>query len=362
MKKKLEYWLILNSIKGLSIQVKLETLSLFGNPLEIYKADKEAVLRAGFTQENYEALHSQYIQDEAKRILEYCNKNNIRILTLEDEEYPELLKYIYDPPIILYVRGTIPKLNAVAMVGSRKASGYGIETAVKLSSQLALSGILVVSGLARGIDTASHCGALKENSPTIAVLGCGVDITYPPENLSLMERIIDQGAVVSEYPPGTRPAPYNFPSRNRIISGMSSGTVVVEAGVKSGSLITAKYALEQGREVFAVPGNINHLNSQGTNMLIKDGAKVVMNVDDILEELNFGIAPIDTKKAENSSFYKLEESSKRIVTALKLEDLYDEELSNKTSIPLNELYKLLLDLELKGIVKKSLTGKYMLIA
>lgn len=362
MNKELEYWLLLNSIKNLSSQIKLEALSIFGSPLNMYKADKTALFKAGFTAENYEVFLSQSLKDEVNRTIEYCCKNHIKILTLEDDEYPELLKYIYDPPLVLYVRGTIPKQNAVAMVGSRRASGYGIETAVRISSQLASSGILVVSGMARGIDTASHCGALKEDSPTVAVLGCGVDIPYPPENLSLMEQIIEHGAVVSEYRPGTRPAPYHFPSRNRIISGMSSGTVVVEAGIKSGSLITAKYALEQGREVFAVPGNINHFNSQGTNLLIKDGAKIVTNIDDILEELNFGITPFDTNRSGDFSLNNLEENSKRIVAALKLEDLYDEELSEKTSIPLNELFELLLDLELKGIVKKSLTGKYMLIA
>jgi len=362
LKKDLEYWLSLSLINNLNNHLKLEALSIFGSPRNILKAHKEALLRAGFTSDNYEALHSQYIKDEANRILEYCQKNKIKILTLNDEEYPELLKFIYDPPMVLYVRGTIPKLNAVAMVGSRKASGYGIETAVKLSSQLALAGILVVSGMARGIDTASHCGAMKEERPTVAVLGCGVDITYPPENQSLMERIIEYGAVVSEFPPGTRPAPYNFPSRNRIISGMSSGTVVVEAGLKSGSLITAKYALEQGREVFAVPGNINLLNSQGTNMLIKDGAKIVLNVEDILEELNFGIAPIVSNRSDILYSESLNEKHKKIIAALKIEDLYDEELSNKISVPLDELYELLLDLELKGIVKKSITGRYMLIA
>ena len=362
MKNELLYWLILSSVKNLSIQTKLKALAFLGSPAKVYEADRDYLLGVGFSPANFEKLRSEATKDDCRRIIEFCNKKRIKILTIDDDEYPEMLKYIYDPPLVLYVRGNIPRMNSIAIVGSRRASGYGIETAVKLSSQLALSGFMIVSGMARGIDTAAHCGALKENGTTIAVLGCGVDIPYPPENHSLMERIIESGAVISEYPPGTPPASFNFPGRNRIISGISLGTLVIEAGLKSGSLITAKYALEQGREVFAVPGNINHYNSEGCNRLIKDGAKMVLDVDDIVEELNFGIVPArcgeSGKKAAGQSLGK---EAAMIISALRIEYLYDEQIAEKTDIPLKNLYEILLDLELKGVVKKNLAGKYMLI-
>ncbi len=186
-----------------------------------------------------------------------------------------------------------------------------------------------------------------------------MDIAYPPENSKLMERIAESGAVLSEYPPGTPPATFHFPCRNRIISGMTLGTVVVEASLKSGSLITAHSALEQGREVFAVPGNITHFNSMGTNRLIKDGAKMVLTVDDILDELHFGLSPINRNfRKKKGKEEAIPSEGKKIMNALKLEDLYDEELSQKTGISAKELYGILLDLELKGLIQKSINGKY----
>ncbi len=364
MINELEYWLYLSTLEGVSNHMKLELVTFMGGPLNVYGADKSTLIKAGFTPQAYEAYHSDATRQEAHRIVDFCTSHDIKLLTLSHEEYPEMLKYIHDPPLMLYMRGNIPKSNAIAIVGSRRASGYGIETAVKMSSELSYAGILVVSGMARGIDTAAHCGALNVEGETVAVLGCGVDTPYPPENRALMERIIHSGAVISEYPPGTRPATFHFPNRNRIISGMSLGTLVVEAGLKSGSLITAHCALEQGREVFAIPGNITSFNSMGTNRLIKDGAKMVLNMEDILEELQFGLAPLDKgkRKKRGRKTDGLGQEGKKIISALKIEDLYDEELSLKTRIPLKDLFELLLDLELKGLVKKSLTGKYMLLA
>jgi DNA processing protein len=364
MKNELEFWVGLSTVEGISAQTKLNLITGLGGASKVYEADHDTLLRAGFKPEQIDFLHSDALYQGTQNIVNLCDKRNIDILTLEDDDYPEMLKYIQNPPLVLYSRGKIPKTNFVAVVGSRKASGYGIETAVKLSSELAMAGITVVSGMARGIDTASHCGALNAGGETVAVLGCGVDQPYPPENKALMERIIISGAVISEYPPGTPPATFHFPARNRIISGMSLGTLVVEAGMKSGSLITARFSLDQGREVFAVPGDITHYNSMGTNRLIKDGAKMVLSVDDILEELTFGIAPLDkgNGKKRKSRADALGPESKKVLTALKIEDLYDEELSQKISIPLKDLYGILLDLELKGLVRKSLTGKYRLLA
>lgn len=364
MKNELEFWLRLSSLEGLSIQIKLELITVLGGAANVYEADSATLMRLGLTPQQFQIYHSDALKLGVQQIIELCKERNIKILTLSHEEYPEMLKYIPDPPLVLYVRGHIPKSNAIAVVGSRKASGYGIETAVKLSSELALSGILVVSGMARGIDTAAHCGALNAGYETVSVLGCGVDKPYPPENRALMDRIIQSGAVISEYPPGTPPTNFHFPARNRIISGMSLGTLVVEAGIKSGSLITANCALDQGREIFAVPGDITHFNSMGTNRLIKDGAKIVLNVDDIIDELNFGFAPLgrEKKKKRGSSTDRIGTEGKKIINALKIEDLYDEELAIKTCIQLKDLFEILLDLELKGLVKKSLTGKYRLLA
>ncbi|MCG0274602.1 MAG: DNA-processing protein DprA [Thermosediminibacteraceae bacterium] len=211
-----------------------------------------------------------------------------KIITFEDKEYPRLLIEIYDPPPVLYALGEVSVLNqeSIAIVGTRKPTSYGRKIAEQMAEELAEFNINVVSGLARGIDSYAHRGALKAGGPTTAVLGCGIDIVYPPENYEIMKEIIKAGCVVTSFPIGTRPLSSNFPARNRIISGISRGTVVVEAAEKSGSLITADFALEQGREVFAVPGSIFSPYSRGTHKLIKQGAKLVENVNDILEELN----------------------------------------------------------------------------
>jgi DNA processing protein len=364
LNKEIEFWLMLSRIENLRPQKKLELVMTLGNASKVYEADAGMLMRAGFSKQQYDHFHGDEIRTEVNRILETCGKKRIDILTISDEEYPEMLKYISDPPLVLYVRGYIPKSNSIAIVGSRKASGYGIETANKMAFNLALADINIVSGMARGIDTAAHAGALEADGETVAVLGCGVDVAYPPENRSLMERISDSGAVISEFPPGTPPSPMNFPGRNRIISGMSIGTLIVEAGMKSGSLITANYALEQGRDVFAIPGNINNYNSMGTNRLIKDGAKIVLSVDDILDELSFGSSPLvkKSRKRKKNRTANLGVKEKKIINALKIEDLFDEELSEKTSIQLIELFEILLELELNGLVKKSINGKYMLIS
>lgn len=218
----------------------------------------------------------------------YMKEKNIQILTIKDEDYPYLLKQIYDPPSVIYIMGNkkILSQNGIAIVGSRNCSLYGQKIAKYLSYQLAKKGIHIISGLARGIDTFSHIGTLQAKGKTIAVLGSGLDVIYPPENAKLAEKIVESGGcLVSEYIVGTKPLGEHFPARNRIISGLASGVVVVEASEKSGSLITVDFALEQGKNVYAVPGNINSPNSLGTNSLIKQGAKIVTNVEDILEDL-----------------------------------------------------------------------------
>lgn len=213
-------------------------------------------------------------------------KNNIEIISIEDKEYPQLLKEIYDPPICLYVKGNKQILNkrALAIIGCREASNYGLKVAQEFAFNISKQNINIVSGLARGIDSASHLGAVNANQKTVAVLGNGLDIIYPKENIKLAQSILDSsGAIISEYPLGTEPKKENFPARNRIISGMSKGVLVVEAKEKSGTLITVDFALEQGKDVFVVPGNINSINSVGTNDLIKQGAKLVTNWKECIE-------------------------------------------------------------------------------
>lgn len=213
----------------------------------------------------------------------------IKYITFEDPDYPELLRQIPDPPPGLFVRGALPGAALwVAIVGSRRPTPYGLQVAESLARDLARAGVVVVSGMARGIDSAAHRGALSAGGCTVAVLGCGPDVTYPPENRRLMEQIAAAGAVVSEFPPGAAPEPWHFPVRNRLISGLSQATVVVEAGEKSGALITADLALEQGREVMAVPGPVHSPQSRGTHKLLKEGARLVEGASDVLEELGAG--------------------------------------------------------------------------
>ena len=226
--------------------------------------------------------HEETVRTE----LTLAQGSGARIITLEDEDYPSSLREIPDPPLVLYVRGTLPVVEvAVGIVGARRASLYGLQMAQRLGYDLGLRGITVVSGLARGIDAAAHRGALKSGGRTVAVLGGGLSRLYPPEHRELAEQVAGQGALVSEYPMGMEPMAHNFPRRNRLISGLSLGVVIVEAARRSGALITADCALEQGREVFAVPGKADDATAQGTNHLLKQGARLVTSVEDIVEEL-----------------------------------------------------------------------------
>ena len=238
--------------------------------------------------------------DNAYEISDYCARQNIGIVTVSSPLYPSRLKRISAMPLILYFKGRFPDFDnncAIATVGTRRITDYGKRNAYAISRDLARGGAIVVSGMARGIDTVCHRGALDAGGFTVAVLGCGIDVTYPPENLSLMNEIAHKGTVITEFAPGTEPHGYNFPIRNRIISGLSCGTLVVEADDKSGAIITAKYAQAQGRDIFAVPGNVGEINSRGTISLIKDGATMVTSALDILSEYEY-IYP-DSIRIEN---------------------------------------------------------------
>jgi DNA processing protein len=274
--------------------IKISTvLSFFKSPLHVYRANADELEAiSGMTRGDIEALCDKDLT-KAEYVLQVCQKKQYQIIPLSSSEYPERLSNIVNPPHILYVNGDISTIDeelCIAVVGTRKPTAYGHAIAKKLGKGLATNGAVVVSGMAKGIDTEAHIGALKGQGKTIAVLGCGLDVVYPAENKELMEEIAKAGAVVTEYIPGTKPDGRNFPIRNRIISALSLGTVVVEADIKSGSLITAKHANEQGRDIFAIPGNIDSPMSEGANALIKDGAKPVTSIRDIFEEY-VGILP-----------------------------------------------------------------------
>lgn len=272
---------------GFSHQYTARVRELYGSVASFYHGGQREWRLSGLFQNRQLDKLAGTSLSLAEETIEQCGRLHIRIMVESDEEYPSRLSNIGDPPPVLYIRGQWPQIDeelCVAMVGTRKASPYGLNAARKFSSEIAEAGGIVVSGGALGVDTASHQGALQAGGRTIAVLGCGMECEYLPQNKKLREQICERGALVTEYPPHTQPMSYYFPVRNRIISGLSLGTLVIEAGDKSGSLITANLALEQGRDVFAVPGNIYSLNSSGTNTLIKNGAKPVTKVLDILEE------------------------------------------------------------------------------
>ena len=286
----MKYWLWLAGLKGVPGQMKLSLLQHFGTPERIYFGESgEYFLVDGMTRQIAELLGNKSLKD-ADKILGDCERLGLRILTLHDTEYPDRLRNIYEPPILLYVKGRLPLFDeevAIAMVGSRKSSDYALRASEQLAYQLCRQGAVVVSGLAAGGDAAAHRGALRAGGFTAAVIGGGHDIVYPYENRFLYEDIGVRGVILSEYPPGTHHDGRHFPVRNRIISGLSLGVVVTEAAERSGTLITASRALDQGRDVFAVPGQIGDPNCIGSNRLLRDGAGVVTEVWDILQHYAF---------------------------------------------------------------------------
>lgn len=323
-----------------------------------YAQDKELVQVIGLKDDSVQNLlrRREYIDPEQE--LEKLKNNNIDFICYYDTNYPQLLRDIYDPPPGLFVRGKLkPTGPAVAVVGSRKATAYGLKVAEQLGRDLAKAGVTVVSGMARGIDTAAHKGAMKAaGGYTIAVLGCGVDVVYPPENDKVMQEIISKGALISEFPPGSAPEPWHFPVRNRVISGLSQCVVVVEAGERSGALITADIALEQGRDVAAVPGNIYSRMSKGPNGLIKQGAKLVESVADILEELGIGNLFPNEEVPESRVNINLSAKEKKIFNLLCSEPMHLDEIISRSGSSPGEVLSLLMYLEVKGIVKQ-LPGK-----
>ncbi len=295
----------------------------------------------------------------AERQLETLAQRKERLLTYWDGDYPTLLKKIPDPPVLLYLHGNLPAQdqNALAMVGTRAPTQYGKMVAEKLTGELAARGLTIVSGLARGIDTIAHRAAIKSGGRTLAVLGSGLDVMYPAENEKLAQEIAANGAVLSEYAYGAKPDAVNFPRRNRIISGLALGVIVVEAGLESGAMITANFAVEHNREVFAVPGSIFSMKSAGPHQLIREGAKLVQNSEDVLEELTaqlelFGRAQPDARPAP-----ELDAKSMRVYQLLSHEGVHIDELIRKSGLPSSEVTAILLELEFKSLLQQ-LPGKF----
>ncbi|MCD6232716.1 DNA-processing protein DprA [Candidatus Aerophobetes bacterium] len=347
-------WILLSKIPYLGPKRCRELVEYFGSPREVLSAPFDKLSKIpGIGKEIAKLIISEARKINVEEDLNLLRKFDVQVITFQDKQYPSNLQNIFDPPFLLYVRGELREedKDALAIVGTRRATIYGKLTAQRLAREVAKEGITIVSGMARGIDTAAHWGALEAEGRTIAVMGCGVDRVYPPENKELMNKIIERGAVISEFPLRSLPEASHFPQRNRIISGLSRGVLVVEAPLKSGALITAEFALEQGREVFAVPGNINSPKSQGTNRLIREGAKLVEKTEDIFEELNFSpiLSNIEVIKNKESL---LSPEEKRVLALIKEKPLHIDSLVEKSGFPASKVAAILMKLQIKGFIRE----------
>lgn len=365
----LKYWLALKFIEDIGNVTYIHLIDAFGSPRDVFDAPVDTLTKVpritkkiasaikGF--DNWEKVESEYSLAE---------KSGVTILPSQSPFYPRSLLNIYDYPPLLYVKGTLLEEDIyIAVVGSRIASTYGKFTTERLCRELAFKGITTVSGMARGIDSSAHRGSLSGNGRTVAVLGSGIDVIYPPENKDLYEKIAENGAVITEFPFSTLPKGPHFPARNRIISGMSLGVVVVEANEKSGSLITARTALEQGREVFAVPGSIDSPGTKGTHKLIRDGAKLIENVYDILEEVLPQIegktdSPPSADSTESgavsrSDYDDLGKMEREILDLMEKKSQQIDSIITKSGRSADDILNTLLSLELKGYIEQ-LPGKH----
>lgn len=356
----IRYWVGLNLVPQIGSARTALLVDYFGDVESAWKASAASLRAAGLPQAAIERLLYYRARLDLEVEMHKIEAAGVRVLTWASPEYPKLLRDIDHPPPVLYVRGELLHIDewAVAVVGTRHASAYGKEAALRLARGLAEAGITVISGLALGIDGVAHQAALDAGGRTIGVLACGLDTVYPARHADLAHRIVTAGALVADYPLGTRPEASNFPPRNRIISGMSLGTLVVEAGRESGALITLKYALEQGRETFAVPGNIYNHASEGANAAIQRGeAKLVMAVQDILEELNLTMAVQHQEMRELAPENPTEEA---LVACLSAEPAHIDEIVRASGLATFAVSSALCMLELKGLVRRVDSMSYVL--
>ncbi len=372
-----KYWIALNMVPGVGAITYRKLLNAFQTPEGVFSAPPH-LLRAipGIHEKAVNHILRFEVTASLEKEFMEIEKHHVHVITWDDDEYPEQLKMIFDPPPLLYVKGNVFQSYEVmiSVVGSRKASTYGRTVCEHLCREFAVKGMSVVSGMARGIDSAAHRGTLKANGRTIAVLGCGVDVIYPPENARLYDQILEKGAIISELPMSTKPDRGNFPARNRIISGMSLATVVVEAGGQSGALITADMALEQGRDVFAVPGNITSASSKGTNRLIKQGAALIEHADDVLNaiplelsrEIQQGLqqefSPRPTRSAEQPgtlSLPPLTPTEQQVFDVIEQQPLHIDQIIVRTDLPSGTVSATLMMLEMKNVIRQ-ISGKMFL--
>lgn len=365
------YWLALSLTEGLGVMRIRKLIEHYGNPENVFRASLTELEATGMRAVSAQSIATGKSQELAQEECAKAVEAGCKIISLSDPAYPPRLKEIYDPPVILFVKGSVEVLSraGIAMVGTRHPTPYGSGMAERLATDLAARGLVIISGLARGIDTTSHRGAVAAKGKTIAVLGTGIDIMYPKENTRLTEQMLALGgALITEFPVGTSPAPQNFPIRNRIISGMSAGVLVVEAAEYSGTRITSRCALEQNRDVYAVPGNVTNKSSWGPNTLIKQGAKLVATWEDVWEELptdvqlELGKFEAESSEPETASLFPDEVKSpheKKILKLLKQDesthiDELVEVLENEMSS--SEIFAALFELELNGKIRQ-LPGK-----
>jgi len=345
------YWVGFNLVKGIGAARLGTLLRYFGDAETAWNASPEELRLAGLGPKLVETFQQLRSSVSLERVWERVQSQGIQVMTWEDEAYPTRLKQIDQPPPVLYLRGTLVAEDewAVALVGTRGITAYGRQVTAELASVLARRGVTVVSGLARGVDAEAHKACLAAGGRTLAVLGSGVDQIYPQEHRQLAERIISNGGLVSDYALGTPPDGVNFPPRNRIISGLSIAVVVVEAGDHSGALITAEFAAEQGREVFAVPGNITAPKSMGCNRLIQQGARPLLSVDDVLEALD--LTSVSQQRAARSVLPKDEVESK-LLSILSKEPLHVDDIRAQAEMPIEKVSATLALMELKGMVRQ----------
>ncbi|HLI33908.1 MAG TPA: DNA-processing protein DprA [Terriglobia bacterium] len=365
MDENILYWLALGQIEGLGARGVHSLVQRFSSPQAVYAAPLTELEGCGLAARVARDISAQKGLKEAEQEIQKAEKLGIRLVTPSIEAYPPLLRQIADPPLALYVKGDVGMLShhAVAMVGTRRPSAYGSSVARRLAGDLAQRQLVIVSGLARGIDSICHRGALDVGGKTVAVLGSGMDVIYPRENTKLADQVIENGALISEFPLGTHPAPENFPIRNRIISGLSLGVVIVEAAEYSGSLITARLALEQNREVFAVPGNITSPQSFGPNLLIKQGAKLVDQWLDVIEEFPASIRMqlLPSPEASESSMTSgalplappLSGDQKTVYEVLRVDEpRFVDAICGSVTLPQPRVLAALLGLEMSGLVRQ----------
>ena len=362
-----EAYIALNMIDGIGPVRVRALVEALGSPAGVFTASHEDLICVkGIGSELAQGIIAQREQLDPAAEEAKAAKLDARLVTFVDNDYPELLKQIHDPPLALYVQGTLEKKDkqAVAVVGTRRATHYGLSVADRLGYQLAKCGLVVVSGLARGIDSAAHQGALKGGGRTIAVLGSALDMLYPPENADLARKIAKQGAVISEYTLGREADRTTFPYRNRVISGLSMGTVIVEADTKSGAMMTADAALDQGRSVFAVPGRIDQPGAHGPHRLIRNGARLVEDIDDILQEFEMLLPTDPLKKAaalDSLPRVQLSAEEQAVIKALFEDPLDVDSLARRANLPMPKLNAMLLGLEMKRVIRM-LPGRMVALA